>query len=861
MFLIRLKIESRRIFQLISLNIIFFIVACNLYARENDFYPKSLDYSRVSLKNHCLDKNSIIVKDTKSIKSNRELVLKTIYVSPKGKDSNPGTIDQPLRSFAKAQSIAAKMSSNSKVEVVFLKGTYYLDQTIHLTPKENNITFRAIEEGGAILSGGSLLQLKWELYRKGIYVATIPQNLSIDQLYINGVRQRMARFPNAISGKNVYDTWELSHTIKNDSLNNPIDQKHLDKWENPAGAYLHAMHNLLWGDMHWLIKGKKLNGLLDTVGGWQNNRPSAMHPVYRMVENVFEELDVPGEWFYNQQEKKLYYYPEPITNLKTAKVEVVRLRNLIEFNGNADKPVKGIQLKGFVFKHAARTFMDNKEPLLRSDWTVFRGGAVFFDGAEDCTISDCEFDQVGGNTIFVNNYNRRIAIIGCYIHNSGASGIAFVGDPNAVRSPLFRYSKQNYTTIDRTPGPKSNNFPEDCLVENCLITLTGRDEKQTAPIHISMSHRVRINHCSIYDAPRAGININEGTFGGHIIENCDVFNTVLETGDHGSFNSWGRDRYWTGNANETSTAVEKDPSLPLLDMLDKNIIRNSRWRCDHGWDIDLDDGSTNYEIYNNLLLNRGLKLREGYGRIVTNNIILKNGLHPHVWYRNSGDVFRNNIVFKSYQPAIMNSAIPVDGKWGKELDYNFYVTDKASMFKFIKNGCDSNSINGNPLFINPLLGDFRLQENSLALKLGFLNFDTDHFGVTKPSLKQIAKTPLLPEIKIEFNESGSMPKIKTYSWLNVLLKEPKGEEMSAYGVAFESGGIALTNVDINSEAYILGFKTGDLIQMVNQNKINNRTDFESYLKANGNKTLHHFKLIRNQTNFELLISKNLPNIN
>ncbi len=42
------------------------------------------------------------------------------------------------------------------------------------------------------------------------------------------------------------------------------------------------------------------------------------------------------------------------------------------------------------------------------------------------------------------------------------------------------------------------------------------------------------------------------------------------------------------------------------------ILRNNRWRCDHGWDIDLDDGSTNYHIYNNLTLNGGIKLREGF---------------------------------------------------------------------------------------------------------------------------------------------------------------------------------------------------------------------------------------------------------
>jgi hypothetical protein len=29
------------------------------------------------------------------------------------------------------------------------------------------------------------------------------------------------------------------------------------------------------------------------------------------VENVFEELDAPGEWFLDSREGKLYYMPEP----------------------------------------------------------------------------------------------------------------------------------------------------------------------------------------------------------------------------------------------------------------------------------------------------------------------------------------------------------------------------------------------------------------------------------------------------------------------------------------------------------------------------------------------------------------------
>ena len=86
--------------------------------------------------------------------------------------------------------------------------------------------------------------------------------------------------------------------------------------------------------------------------------------------------------------------------------------------------------------------MENREPLLRSDWTTYRGGAVFFNGAEDVTLEDCDFDQLGGNAIFVNNYNRRVAVRGCLIRESGANGIAFVGDPRAVRSPLFNYGQK-----------------------------------------------------------------------------------------------------------------------------------------------------------------------------------------------------------------------------------------------------------------------------------------------------------------------------------------------------------------------------------------------------------------------------------
>ena len=201
------------------------------------------------------------------------------------------------------------------------------------------------------------------------------------------------------------------------------------------------------------------------------------------------------------------------------------------------------------------------------------------------------------------------------------------------------------TEIDRTPGPKTDNYPADCLVDDCLIHLTGRVEKQTAGVEIDLAQGITVRHCSIYDVPRAGINIGDGCWGGHVIEFCDVFDTVKETGDHGSFNSWGRDRYWRPNIGEVNAWVKQVPELPKLDAVKPIVLANNRWRCDHGWDIDLDDGSSFYIITNNLCLHGGIKNREGFGRVVENNIMVDGGYDPHVWYDESGDIFRHNIVW------------------------------------------------------------------------------------------------------------------------------------------------------------------------------------------------------------------------
>ncbi|MBB6053604.1 PDZ domain-containing protein [Armatimonas rosea] len=734
------------------------------------------------------------------------------FVAPGGVDSNAGTKARPFATLARAQEAARKAGGGT---VTLRAGTYYLPETLVLTERDSGTTWRAARGEEAVVSGGTKLDLAWEPSRGGIWKAATPAGLTLDQLFVNGERQHMARYPN----------FDPSVRHFNGYAADAFSKERASRWANPTGAFLHAMHRHEWGDFHYRVTGKNADGTLAYEGGWQNNRRLGMHETFRMVENVFEELDAPGEWFHDEKANLLYFYPPEGLALKTAVVEAVRLRHLVELRGTSR-----VALRGLTFRHAARTFMDNKEPLQRSDWTCYRGGALYLTGTESCTIEDCLLDQLGGNAIFVSGKNRRVTVRGCHIVKAGANGVAFIGEAAAVRSPLFEYGeRQTLAALDRTPGPKTDDFPTDCLVEDCLIHETGRVEKQTAPVQIEIARRITVRHCSLYDVPRAGLNIGDGCFGGHVVEHCDIFNTVLETGDHGSFNSWGRDRYWgLKDVDLNTVTLGENRNLPLLDVVEPNILRNNRWRCDHGWDIDLDDGSSHYELRNNLCLHGGIKLREGFYRVCENNVMVNNSFHPHVWYGNSQDVFRRNIVFSSYKPIGMKAP------WGKECDTNLWhvpgqKTPLPATELQKQNGAEAHSIQADAQFVNPTRGDYRVKPGSPALALGFVNFPMDAFGVRKPALKALAKTPELPVNGA--TEANTLRTAAPRTWLGARVKNIVGlGEVSAYGLPGESGVLVLA-VPVTSPLARAGVKNNDVIVALGDKRIATTADLPTTLSA------------------------------
>ena len=157
----------------------------------------------------------------------------------------------------------------------------------------------------------------------------------------------------------------------------------------------------------------------------------------------------------------------------------------MEFRGAQLDPVRQITLSGFRIAHTASTYLAHYEAPSRGDWNIHRGGAVFIEGAEDCRVEKCFFDAVGGNGVFINDYNRRITVYGNKFVEAGDSAVCLVGSKKSIQGTQHPYPAENTIT---------NNLIHDC----------GIFGKQIAGVFISISAKNTVSHNHIYNLPRAG---------------------------------------------------------------------------------------------------------------------------------------------------------------------------------------------------------------------------------------------------------------------------------------------------------------------------------------------------------------------
>lgn len=708
----------------------------------------------------------------------------TFFVSPAGNDQNPGTLNAPFATLHRAQQ-AVRHSSRSRPVTVFVRGgTYYLESPLTFVAEDSGspkspVVFSVYEGEEVTLSGGRRLTCKWTSHSNGIMKTIMPSRVAFSQLFVNGKRKIRARFPNydpSDPGKSGYIfaagpipegvsspfpgadedmtfSTEAPRGIRFDPAS--FTKK---KWTRIEDAEISIYQAAYWGNLQWKLKGidQSSNTIWFGEGGqqvgakWSKN-PAILNNKSRFfIENVFEELDTAGEWFLDKATATLYYYPEPGIDLDRAVIEVPVLENVVVFAGSQDRPVEHISLHGFRFAHSASTYLKSYDVPSLSDWAIHRGGTVLADGARNCSLDSCWFDAVGGNAVFVNNYNRAFSVIRCKFTETGDSAICFVGD------------------LEKTNGTQ-RAFPFECEASNNLIHDCGVFGKQIAGVYISRAKRIKVSHNLIYNMPRAAICIGDGTWGGHLIEFNQTHDTVRETSDHGPFNAWGRDRGWSLAQSHAPYTVDRSLDVweALVDAMEPVIVRNNFFHEKSGWGLDLDDGASNYEIYNNISTGGvSMKLREGAYRKVYNNIWYLSKAAPcfHVGNNYNHDQYYNNITVMDpnstewpegwpWWPQMVYSVIapPAVGPWFEKIDNNcFYcvgtefqaVVDQLrsddgkrnakryDLAGWRKLGFDENSIFADPLFVDASNNDFRVRPESPALQLGFKNFEMGRWGLT-----------------------------------------------------------------------------------------------------------------------------------
>lgn len=798
------------------------------------------------------------------------LPIAQFFVSPTGNDAADGSFDQPFATLERARAAVRRVdrSQEGRIEVILREGVYFLDKTFELDPsdsgaKKSTVIYRTHSGEPVTISGGVRLRLDWKPFRSGIYQAKVPEastrGLNIDQLFVNGERLHLARYPNyrrveSLSSnstdQNSDETWfNPDFPVFGGTSENAISVERVQTWANPIGAFVHALHQARWGSKHYRVVDVNPDGRLRLQGGWQENRGGGFDPFFRggyhkellFVENVFEELDVSGEFYFDRNNETLYVIPKEGIDLNRVEIITPHLDQLLSLRGNRMNPIQFVRFEGIRFQHTERIFLEPYERLLRGDWSIARLGAAFLEGTENCVIADCEFSALGGNAVFISRYNRNVQITGNHFFDLCESAVCLVGDMGAVRSPAVEYRNTvPPDKVDLTPGPQNPNYPANCIVDNNLIHDLGLVGKQTAGVFISMAEGITVSHNTIYRTPRAAICVNDGTWGGHIIEYNDAFNTVRETGDHGPFNSWGRDRHWeTPGGYGISSDHARTKARSRLDNHKTTIIRNNRFAHPggHSWGIDLDDGSSSYEVRENLCLGMGVKLREGFLRTVENNIIIQGFGGFHVWYEGCEDVIRRNI-FVSDQPYQFIRANPA---FAKEFDYNLFwndgkeptitgVGEAMSLSDWRSKGLDQHSILADPLFLDPQNGDYTVREDSPALGLGFRNFPMNQFGTLKPAFQNHVRNQprrFAPAATDTIHKRDSQEHV----WLGAVIKNLVGAgEKSATGMASETG-VLLQTVSSASAAHRIGFRENDVILGIRGQEVSTVDDLLKHWSA------------------------------
>ncbi|MDF2927060.1 MAG: hypothetical protein K0R57_5974 [Paenibacillaceae bacterium] len=426
-----------------------------------------------------------------------------------GDDGQSGSFASPFKTIERAKAEARLINDSMTGDIIiYLRGgTYGLSNPLLFTPEDSgkngySIIYRAYGQEKPVVSGGQAVQ-NWSLHDEGkhIYKAAVDPGVVTRQLFVNGQRAVRARsqggLPDAVQTDSGYTTSMTE--MANWSNIRQVELVFVEEFTNPRNVI----------DSVYAAQGVATVRMREP--GWTYNkdkggtRPTL--PVY--IENAYELLDEPGEWYLDLSSHTLYYIPLPGEDVFSSSFELPVLEELVRLEGALGNPVSHIRFEGIAFTLATwlapgteQGHPDAQSNILRYGQTgayrneVFSGAAVNLRMAHSIVFERSEFARLGGAGINLFEGSQDNRITGGVFTDIAASGIQ-IGEPNR---------NNPYTMNPEDPRYLVKNN----VVTNNYIAHIGQEYKSSVGIFAGYVQNLHAANNEIAYVPYSGITVGWG---------------------------------------------------------------------------------------------------------------------------------------------------------------------------------------------------------------------------------------------------------------------------------------------------------------------------------------------------------------
>lgn len=438
--------------------------------------------------------------------------VRAIYVSPSGDDHAAGTPTDPLRTLQKARDRARRLLARGDnrsvgVTVILQDGTYRLARPLRLDWRDSGsgkgaVSYQAAPGARPVLTGARKVSgFKLVDGTLGIYKASVPVGTQSRQLYVNGRRAIRAR-----STANPDGFWrtEAGYQAPDSSM---------ASWRRPSDLELVTLTQ--WKMMRCPVASIAGNQIVMAQPCWSNANVFPYLWSFQLItrlENAYELLDQPGEWYLDSTAGALYYIPRIGEQISSSEFELPVAQRLIDGVGTAAKPVQNIRFSGITFEHA--TWMDPSGPNgYAADQSGFH--LVGAGHPQNAVGHDPDAVRTPGNVSF--KFARGISFQRNSFRGLGAVALDFGSGSQGNKIVGNRFDDISSAAVQVGGIAPADHHPlapaqltKDNTISNNLIRRTGREFADSAAIFAGYTTRSKISHNEISDVPWSGIALGWG---------------------------------------------------------------------------------------------------------------------------------------------------------------------------------------------------------------------------------------------------------------------------------------------------------------------------------------------------------------